>query len=334
MNSQTGIMPTAMLEGRTLREAGGGRSREHLVERSWQIIAEGSKSFAAASNLFDLTTREQVWMLYAWCRRCDDLVDGQHLGGELDRNEQLADRVTALRVLTQAALDRRPTSEVAFDAYGQVASETGLTLADADEVIAGFELDEQDWRPRTQDDLMRYCYYVAGAVGMMMGVIMGIDRDDTETLDQAVDLGISFQLANIARDILEDDAAGRCYIPLEWLVEEDIEPGQHTKPHHRQELADMAARLIDLMELHESHARHGITKLTFRNRWAVMAAMRIYGGIGRQVRAAGCEAWHTRIHTTRWEKLRHVAAAFRDALDNWPPPPPHGERWTRDRLNS
>lgn len=324
---------TTSLVRHTLREAGGGRSRENLVERSWQIIAKGSKSFAAASMLFDLTTREQVWMLYAWCRRCDDLVDGQELGGALDRQAGLAERVKILRVLTRAALNRQPTAEVAFDAYGQVASETGLTLQDAEEVIAGFHLDEQDWRPRTEHDLMRYCYYVAGAVGLMMGSIMGVDRKDTETLDQAIDMGISFQLANIARDILEDDAAARCYIPLEWLVEEDIEPGQHTKPHNRKKLANIAERLIDLMELHEAHARHGIAKLTFRQRWAVMSAMNIYGDIGRKVRDAGNTSWHGRIYTSKWEKILHVAAAFRDALDNWPPPQPTGPRWTRAQLN-
>lgn len=324
--------PTTSLIRPTLREAGGGRNRENLVERSWQIIAAGSKSFAAASMLFDLTTREQVWMLYAWCRRCDDLIDGQELGGALDRQAGLADRVRILRVLTRAALNRQPTAEVAFDAYGQVSSEVGLTIDDAEEVIAGFELDEKDWRPRTEDDMLRYCYYVAGAVGLMMGVVMGVKREDDETLDQAVDLGIAFQLANIARDILEDDAAGRCYLPLDWLVEQDIEPGQHTKPHHREELAEMADRLITLMERHQEHARLGIEKLKFRQRWAILAALRIYGDIGLKVRAAGTDAWNGRITTSGWEKLRHVAGAFRDALDNWPPPTPTGPRWTRANL--
>ena len=156
--SHTESAHTSSLVRHTLREAGGGRNREHLVEASWRIIAEGSKSFAAASMLFDLTTREQVWMLYAWCRRCDDLIDGQDLGGALDRRSVLPERVKALRVLTRAALNRQPTAEVAFDSYGQVASETGLTMDDAEEVIAGFELDEQDWRPRTTDDMMRFCY--------------------------------------------------------------------------------------------------------------------------------------------------------------------------------
>ena len=57
--------------------------------------------------------------------------------------------------------------------------------------------------------LWRYCYHVAGAVGVMMAVVMGVARDDGETLDRACDLGIAFQLANIARDIGEDDAAER-----------------------------------------------------------------------------------------------------------------------------
>ena len=53
-----------------------------------------------------------------------------------------------------------------------------------------------------EDDLLRYCYHVAGAVGCMMAVVMGVAPDDEETLRRAADLGIAFQLANIARDIV------------------------------------------------------------------------------------------------------------------------------------
>ena len=316
----------------TIRAAGGGRHRGPLVEKSWDIIAAGSKSFAAASMLFDRRTRERVWMLYAWCRRCDDIADGQVMGGELGDQSGLEGKIKGIRILTQAALNGQPTADVAFDAFGQVASETGLTYDDAEQVIEGFQLDAEDWRPRTEADLMRYCYHVAGAVGIMMAVVMGVRRDDTETLDEACDLGLAFQLANIARDITEDDAAGRCYIPAEWLVEEDIEPGQHTKPHHRQELADMAARLIRRMELHEAHARIGASKLRFRQRWAVLSAANIYGAIGREVRDLGTEAWNHRVYTSRLQKLRFVISAFGEALVNNPPAPPEQPRWTRDQL--
>ncbi|MPT21993.1 MAG: transcriptional repressor [Starkeya sp.] len=51
--------------------------RDALVAHARQSILRGSKSFAAASHLFDSVTRERVWLLYAWCRRCDDIADAQ-----------------------------------------------------------------------------------------------------------------------------------------------------------------------------------------------------------------------------------------------------------------
>lgn len=313
----------------TPSQPGGGRNRAALVEKARLSIKQGSKSFSAASRLFDRTTRERVWLLYAWCRRCDDIADAQDHGGELGDQSGALDRVEAIRVLTRRALDGQPTADVAFDAFGLVARECGITQAMADDVIAGFELDAQDWRPRSEDDLLRYCYHVAGAVGVMMAVVMGVDRQDEDTLDRACDLGLAFQLANIARDIVEDDAADRCYLPVEWLVEEDIEPGQHTKPHHRQELADMATQLVSLMEQHEAAARIGAARLPFRSRWAVLSAARIYGEIGREVRRRGAGAWDSRVSTTTWDKIRHAAAAFVEALVNKPPALAEMPRWTR-----
>ncbi|HEX5644676.1 MAG TPA: squalene/phytoene synthase family protein, partial [Erythrobacter sp.] len=163
--------------------------RAALVEQSRRAIKHGSKSFSAASRLFDRTTRERVWMLYAWCRRCDDLADAQDMGGALGDQSEIAERVRHIRALTRAALDGQPTGDPAFDAFGQVAGECGLTMADAEAVIAGFELDASDWRPRSEADLMRYCWHVAGAVGVMMALVMGVKRAEADTLDRACDLG-------------------------------------------------------------------------------------------------------------------------------------------------
>src|SRR3546814_13334353 len=106
--------------------------------------------------------------------------------------------------------------------------------------IACFALGACDWRPRSEADLLRYCYQVAGAVGVAMALMMGIDPGDETTLDRASDLGIAFQLANIARDVAEDAAADRCYLPDEWLVELDIPPGQPMHPAFRPPLSVMA----------------------------------------------------------------------------------------------
>src|SRR5690606_27908984 len=160
----------------------------------------------------------------------------------------------------------------------------GLTEQMAEDVIEGFALDAEGWRPRTEEDLMRYCYHVAGAVGIMMAQVMGVVRDDGETLDRACDLGLAFQLANIARDVWEDDAGGRCYIPVEWLAEMDIPPGQHMKPMFRAQLVALVTRLLDMAEQHEAAGRVGAAQLGFRQRWAVLSAANIYGAIGRKVR--------------------------------------------------
>ena len=327
------IVPRMLAPSRILREtpaqAGGGRDREDLIDYAEHSISKGSKSFSFASRLFDRDTREKAWLLYAWCRRCDDLADDQDHGGTLGEEEGAERRVTAIRLLTERAFEGLPTADPAFDAFGLVARECGLTREMAEDVIMGFELDATGWRPRNEADLARYCYHVAGAVGVMMAVVMGVDREDSWMLDRACDLGLAFQLANIARDLDEDDKADRCYLPIEWLVEEDIEPGQQMKPHHRQELADMAARLIRRMEKHEAMARLGAAKLAFRQRWAVLAAARIYGAIGRRVGELGPKAWDHRVVIGRIEKLRHVAAAFAEAVKNKPAEPAEPPTWTR-----
>lgn len=288
--------------------------RPALVEHARQSIARGSRSFALASKLFDRETRERVWLLYAWCRRCDDLIDGQDHGGPLGGTFDADVRLSTIRTLTDMAFAGTPSGDPAFDALGVVARECGLTRAMAEDVIAGFALDTQDWHPRHEADMLRYCYHVAGAVGVMMAAVMGVSPGDTETLDRAADLGIVFQLSNIARDLSEDDAADRCYLPDDWLVEADIPPGEHMKPHYRPALVRLVGRLCALGRDYEASARLGARALPFRSRWAVLAAAGIYGGIAREVRAAGEHAWDHRIATSKWAKLWHVAVGFRQAL--------------------
>ncbi len=308
--------------------------RPALLAHAEASITRGSKSFALASRLFDRTTRERVWLLYAWCRRCDDLADAQDHGGTLGAQAGAQHRLATIRALTANALAGQETGDPAFDAFGVVAAETGLTRDMADDVIAGFALDAADWRPRSEADLLQYCYHVAGAVGVMMAVVMGVPPDQHDTLDRACDLGLAFQLANVARDLDEDDMAERCYLPLEWLVEADIPPGEQMKPHYRRALVPLIHRLCELEKAYEASARVGAGRLSFRRRWAVLAAAGIYGEIARAVDAAGAHAWDHRIVTSRFAKLRHVAHALWEALT--PPPkavrgPPLGRRQLAER---
>ena len=280
-------------------------------------------------------TRERAWLLYAWCRKCDDIADGQDHGGAMRSVPDAQARLSEMRVLTDRALRGETTGDPAFDGFGLVMRECRIPARYAHDLIEGFALDARDWRPRSQDDMLRYCYHVAGAVGCMMAVLMGVDPDDQATLDRACDLGLAFQLANIARDICEDEAADRCYLPIEWLVEMDMPPGEHMKPWVRPRLTRLARRLADMAAAYEQSARHGTGALPPRAAWAVLAAAGIYGDIAREVARRGDHAWDHRVVTPRRDKLAWVARAGLQVIGRarrWPADAPRSPAlWTRPR---
>ena len=85
--------------------------RAALVDHARDSIARGSKSFALASKLFDPPTRERAWLLYAWCRKCDDLADGQDMGHGMSAVADAKDRVAYIREQTDRALSGQPVDE-------------------------------------------------------------------------------------------------------------------------------------------------------------------------------------------------------------------------------
>jgi phytoene synthase len=281
----------------------------------WQgaeaVIARGSRSFASAARLFDRPTRQSVVLLYAWCRHCDDVVDGQQDGfGQTAQDSALAlERVAALREATLRALNSAPGEPLSlpFAALAEVVRRHRIPHRFPLEHLSGYGMDASARRYHSLPDTLDYCYRVAGVVGMMMAMVMGA-RDDA-TLDRAADLGLAFQLTNIARDVLDDHASGRLYLPADWLAEEGIPPHALALPQHRQALARVAHRLVDAAEPYYISARVGLVNLPLRSAWAVATARGVYRDIGRQVQARGTAAWDERVVTCRHHKLRQVLTA-------------------------
>ena len=284
--------------------------RERLVEDAQRTIAAGSKSFRFASQIFDLATRERSWLLYAWCRACDDVTDGQTLGHDAELVADPAQRLSFLRARTDDALGGRPTGLVPFDALAAVVRETRIPADLPHDHLAGFARDAAGWTPASEDDLLSYCYQVAGAVGMMMAHVMGVDPADRDTLDRASDLGIAFQLANITRDIVDDALVGRSYIPSDW-----VGPGfDPLDPDQRPQLVKVAARLATLAHRYRASSKVGAARLPFRSRWAVLSAAAIYGEVATRAVQLGTAAWDQRISISKAEKFRLVGQAFAEAL--------------------
>lgn len=299
-------------------------------------IARGSKSFAMASQLFDPETRDRATLLYAWCRHTDDVIDGQVFGeGRNDDTRPPAERLADVERLTEMALAGHPTGYNAYEALARVVRETAMPPQYPLDLVHGFRIDMEERPFRTFDDTLAYCYHVAGCVGVMMAIIMGVSPDDQPTLDRACDLGIAFQLNNIARDVLEDAMNGRRYVPDDWLASVDLTPNSFAFPANRRQLARLVSRLVFAAEEYEASARFGTSVLSWRAAWAVLAASRIYGGIGRKVRDAGAEGLENRMSTSKAEKLRAVSVALTETMGRsrrWPVPgPARNGLWTRPR---
>ena len=307
------------------------RDQEGVLDHAMQSIDVGSKSFAAASRLFDPATRRSAVMLYAWCRHCDDVIDGQEAGhsAKVVSTQETNRRLGELVAETQAVYAGLPVKSNAFAAFREVVTLHGIAETYALEHLSGFAMDVHERRYLRVDDTLDYCYHVAGVVGLMMGQVMGVRKE--ETLDRACDLGMAFQLTNIARDIVEDAQVGRCYLPGDWLDELSIPVANLADARYRQSLAILAGRLVDMAEPFYESAEAGLTALPWRSAWAVATASGVYREIGVKVKRRGEHAWDTRVSTSKLEKLRLVMKGlWRAAMSrgrHWPARP--GNLWRR-----
>jgi phytoene synthase len=311
-----------------------------VVDTSRLIIEKGSKSFAAAAKLFDIETRENAYMLYAWCRYCDDQIDNQTLG--FDSKPQAPEETSAvletLRQQTQAAINNEATDNEIFEALRYVIHRNEIPGRYPMELLEGFAMDAAETEYNTLDDTLLYCYYVAGVVGIMMAYVMGT-RDQT-ALQRAVDLGIAFQLTNISRDVREDAEVGRVYLPGDWLLEAGIPREEIMDPKHANALAGVVERLLSEADRYYASANEGLRALDFRSAWAVAAARGVYREIGQMVRNRGENAWQERVVVAKRSKLLGLFNGMIDAarsslLDRYTTAVPREtDLWTTSQLPS
>ena len=293
-----------------------GISPGDLVSFSRERIEKGSKSFAVAAKLFEPDTRASAYMLYAWCRHCDDVIDGQSLGfaqaeGGGATGEDALAAVRQLEEQTRRACAGQ-ADQPEFQALSAVCQKHAIPEKFPLDLIAGFRMDAEARSYRSIDDTLLYCYHVAGVVGVMMAMVMG--ARDRMVLDRACDLGIAFQLTNIARDIVPDREADRVYLPSDWLSEAGLSPENLAEPAHRKALSGVANRLVEAAEPYYGSAALGLTHLPMRSAWAVATALKVYRAIGIEVRRRGEAAWDGRTSTGMFTKLGGVASGLGTVL--------------------
>ena len=258
-------------------------SEAELIAFSRERIERGSKSFAGAAALFSPDVRASAYMLYAWCRHCDDEIDGQELGFNTASaaGAATAEALGRLREKTVGAVESR-ASEPIFLALQTVVAKHQIPARFPLDLLEGMAMDVSRQEYRTLQDTLAYSYHVAGCVGVMMAMIMG--ARDQATLDRACDLGLAFQLTNIARDVAADARVGRVYLPGDWLAEAGVPAGGIGALENANAVHGVTLRLLEEADRYYASAYYGIALLPWRSALAIAAARRIYSDIGNVVR--------------------------------------------------
>jgi phytoene synthase len=234
----------------------------------------GSRSFHAAALLLPPGIRGAARSLYAFCREADDAID--HAAPAL-RDAALA----GLHSRLDAIYAGTPAPIAADRAFAEIVSHYDIPRVLPQALLEGFAWDAEGRRYATIAELEAYAARVAGTVGAMMAIIMGVRR--AGTLARATELGLAMQLTNIARDVGEDARAGRLYLPLDWLAAEGVDPDIFlAAPAGSAALRAVVARLLCHANGLYTRASGGIAGLPVACRPAIHAARLLYAAIGHK----------------------------------------------------
>ncbi len=260
-----------------------------------QVLSRHGRSFRYASHFLGRTEAQNAARLYAFCREVDDLAD-------LSLDQVQAD--SRLRQIERGLSTGRSTDPIVADLLALAAS-TELDLTAATELVRGVRDDLGRVEIASIDELLRYCFRVAGTVGLMMGPLLGIRDRCAEPF--AIDLGIAMQLTNIARDVMEDAAAGRRYLPGDWT--EGLKPEQIVASTDTASISVQRAiaRVLRLAERYYRSGEAGLVYLPEKPRLAITIAARLYREIGRELERRELAFWEGRAVVSPWRKLRITA---------------------------
>ena len=244
------------------------------------LLAAGSRSFFAASLLLPRCVREPATALYAFCRIADDSIDAAW--GSPQSIERVRERLERL-------YRGSPLNLPVDRALATVVERHRIPSRLFEALFDGLEWDAAGRRYANLSELHAYASRVAGSVGVMVALLMGVRGP--EVLGRAADLGVAMQLTNVARDVGEDARAKRLYLPLDWLSEAGIEADAWlARPKYTPELGVVVARILDAAETLYQRADLGIGHLPAGCRVGITAARLFYAEIGHQLRRDGLDS--------------------------------------------
>ena len=277
------------------------------------IARREAKNFYYAFLALPLDRRNAICAIYAFMRQADDLADAESIPRE-ERRRQLDAWLAAWRDAAKGA----PTQDPVFLAVRDATQRFEIPLTLLDELVAGVTLDldnAADGAPETYAtfaDLYRYCYLVASVVGLVCIRIFGYRDPRAEML--AEETGIAFQLTNILRDVAEDAARNRVYLPLKNLAHHGVSLDAllHRLPAAPPTGAEreLFAAVARLAERYYESARLLSPLIDPVSRPALWVLVSIYHALLKRIERANYDVFTRRASVPLWQKLAILAVGL------------------------
>ena len=262
------------------------------------VLAAKGRSFHWARHGLSAVHAARATRLYRLCRYIDDLAD------------ESPSTALAQHALSEVAASMRSgqSDDPILQDGLALMRECDMDSAVFLDLIAGVQSDLQPVRMPDLDALLRYCYQVAGTVGLMMCKVL--DTDARAAFPHAIDLGMAMQLTNICRDIAADAKLDRRYLPASMVGH--LSPAQLLRPTAAESVALQAcvARLLDCADTYYQSGELGLSYLPMRARAGMLVAARVYRAIGTQLRAQDGAAGSTRAVVSPRRKAAITAQAL------------------------
>ncbi len=275
------------------------------LERSYRhcrsVARARARNFYYGFWLLPRERRDAFCAVYAFMRVCDDVADG---GADAAQKRALLQGV-------HESLDRALAGNYAhsriFPALHDAVKRYAIPAEYLHELIRGTEMDLSIRSYPTFDDLRQYCYRVASVVGLCSLHMMGFQ--DAKAKQLAEQCGLAFQLTNILRDVREDAAAGRIYLPVEDLERFGYSPEQFAEGVYDSAFADLMRFEVARARTYYDEAAGLIPLVAPESRAALWALMSIYRGILSRIERGGAAGLSRRAALSTWEKIALVLRA-------------------------
>lgn len=242
-------------------------------------LKKKGRSFYWAKHLLSKTHADRATRLYGLCRYLDDLAD----------EPISAERSRALLCEIQLAVRAGQSSNPVIRDGLLLLQECNIDCSVLCELIDGVTSDLKQVSISDIDELLHYCYQVAGTVGLMM--CGALDVKNPAAWPHAINLGIAMQLTNICRDVKDDALAGRRYLPA--TLAGALDPAELIAPcaARQPQLQHCVQPLLELADRYYRSGELGLAYLPLGARAGILTAARLYAAIGTSIQQQQCRYW-------------------------------------------